>query len=129
VADPVDRAITYFENGDVEKAARLLAVTRRSALDSSHQRLAQIDDAIGQMQAHLSGEDREGFDQVLQAEVPTSRVRMHSTLEAGRPWFLRLGRTGLLAVAVVIGVPMALGVMFLLFAVIYSLVTGEGCCG
>jgi hypothetical protein len=77
----IDQAITLFEDGHVEKAAYLLASMRRSAVDANDaERLAEIDDVVAQMQAHLSGEERESFDGVLSsgavpsdAETATSR--------------------------------------------------------
>ena len=56
MSDPIDRAITLFEHGRIEEAAHVLAVVRRSAVDANEEeRLAEIDDVIGQMEAHLSG--------------------------------------------------------------------------
>jgi hypothetical protein len=62
----IGSAITLFEDGHIERAAHLLASLRRSAVDASdEERLAEIDDVVAQMQAHLSGEERESFDAVL----------------------------------------------------------------
>ena len=61
--DSIDRAITLFEHGRIEEAAHLLAVVRRSAVDANEEkRVAEIDDVIGQMEAHLSSRAREAFD-------------------------------------------------------------------
>jgi Flp pilus assembly protein TadB len=69
VADPIDRAITLFEHGRIEEAAHLFAVVRRSAVDAhEEERLAEIDDVIGQMQAHLLGHAREAFDRAVADE-------------------------------------------------------------
>jgi hypothetical protein len=65
----IDRAITLFEHGRIEEAAHLLAVVYRSAVDANEEeRLAEIDDVIGQMQAHLSGHAREAFDRAVADE-------------------------------------------------------------
>jgi len=65
----IDRAITFFEHGRIEEAAHLLAIARRSAVDASEEkRLAEIDDVIGQMEAHLSGHAREAFDRAAADE-------------------------------------------------------------
>ena len=69
MADPIDRAITLFGHGRIEEAAHLLAVVRRSAVDANElERLAEIDDVIGQMQAHLWGHAREAFDRAVADE-------------------------------------------------------------
>ena len=69
MADLIDRAITLFEHGRIEEAGHLLAVVRRSAVDGSEEkRLAEIDDVIGQMEAHLSGHAREAFDRAAADE-------------------------------------------------------------
>jgi hypothetical protein len=63
MSDPIDRAIKLFEHGRIEEAAHLLAVVGRSAVDANEEeRRAEIDDVIGQMQAHLSGHAREATD-------------------------------------------------------------------
>src|SRR6476469_6682287 len=69
MSDPIDRAIRLFEHGRIEEAAHLLAVVRRSAVDANEEeRLAEIDDVIGQMHAHLSGHAREAFDRAVADE-------------------------------------------------------------
>ena len=69
MADSLDRAITLFEHGHIEEAAHVLAVVRRSAVAANEaERLAEIDDLIGQMRAHLSGHAGEAFDRAVADE-------------------------------------------------------------
>jgi len=80
--DPIDRAITLFEQGRIEEAAHLLAVVRRSAVDANEEEcLAEIDDLIGQMQAHLSGHAREAFDRAVADE--NASTEPHRALRPG----------------------------------------------
>ena len=82
MSDPIERAITLFEHGRIEEAAHLLAVVRRSAVDANEEeRLAEIDDVIGQMQAHLSGRAREAFDRAV-ADV-SAGTEPHRALRRG----------------------------------------------
>ena len=50
------------------KRLRTLTVVRRSAVDAEEERLTEIDDVIGQMEAHLSGHAREAFDRAVADE-------------------------------------------------------------
>jgi Flp pilus assembly protein TadB len=76
VADPIARAITLFERGRMEEAAHLLAIVRRSAEDADEQeRFGEIDDVIGQMQAHLSVRAREAFDLAIADESATTEAQ------------------------------------------------------
>jgi Flp pilus assembly protein TadB len=78
----IDRAITLFEHGRIEEGAHLLAVVRRSAVDANEEeRLAEIDDVIGQMQAHLSGHAREAFDRAVADESASTEA--HRALRQG----------------------------------------------
>jgi hypothetical protein len=80
--EEVDRAITLFERGRTEEAAHLLAVVRRSAVDANdEERLAEIDEAIRQMQAYLSAGAREAFDIALADE--TAGTQPHRPLRRG----------------------------------------------
>jgi len=82
VADSIDRAITFFERGLIEEAAHLLAMVRRSAVDANEEkRLAEIDDVIGQMEAHLSGDAREAFDRAAADE--SAGTETHRALRRG----------------------------------------------
>ena len=82
MSDPIDRAITLFEHGRIEEAAHLLAVVRRSAVDpNEEERLAEIDDVIGQMQAHLSGRAGEAFDRAVADE--SADAEAHRALRRG----------------------------------------------
>jgi len=82
MSDPIDRAIRLFEHGRIEEAAHLLAVVRRSAVDATkEERLAEIDDVIGQMHAHLSGHAREAFDRAVADESASTDV--HRALRRG----------------------------------------------
>ena len=82
MSDPIDRAITLFEHGRIEEAAHLLAVVRRSAVDANEEEcLAEIDDVIGQMQAHLSGHAREAFDRAVADESASTEA--HGALRRG----------------------------------------------
>ena len=82
MSDPIDRAIRLFEHGRIEEAAHLLAVVRRSAVDANEEeRLAEIDDVIGQMQAHLSAHAREAFDRAVADESASTDA--HRALRRG----------------------------------------------
>ena len=82
MSDPIERAITLFEHGRIEEAAHLLAVVRRSAVDANEEeRLAEIDDVIWKMQAHLSGRAREAFDRAVADE--SAGTETHRALRRG----------------------------------------------
>ena len=81
MTDPIDRAITLFEHGRIEEAAHVLAVVRRSAVDAEEERLTEIDDVIGQMEAHLSGHAREAFDRAVADE--SASTEPHRALRRG----------------------------------------------
>ena len=81
MTDPIDRAITLFEHGRIEEAAHVLTVVRRSAVDAEEERLTEIDDVIGQMEAHLSGHAREAFDRAVADE--SASTEPHRALRRG----------------------------------------------
>jgi hypothetical protein len=69
MADVIDKAVRLYEAGRLKDAARLIAKTRRRAVqDDDTERLAEVESVIGQMQDHLRGEDRVSFDNVLTAD-------------------------------------------------------------
>ena len=81
MTDPIDRAITLFEHGRIEEAAHVLTVVRRSAVDAEEERLTEIDDVIGQMEAHLSGHALEAFDRAVADE--SASTEPHRALRRG----------------------------------------------
>src|SRR5262249_10222166 len=85
LADRVDRAISLFERGQIKKAGRLLASLRRSAADANElRRLADLDEVVVQMRAHLTAEELEVFE----GAIPTTTVTPALMPGGGFEWAL-----------------------------------------
>jgi hypothetical protein len=85
VADELDHAISLFEDGQLEGAARALARTRGAAVTRNHlERLTEIDHVVSQIQTYLTGADRAAFDEGFSGARTHSRTTSARTYRTNR---------------------------------------------